>query len=223
MGLLESEAWVWGNLSESLISLGRWDEALEAAARPRPRGAVRPTRRRRPQAGLHRPRPGRDGRGRPAARRGPRRLRHARPMPQYRLPLAALALGIAAAEGRVQDARAEFAECWTRACRPAPSATAGRCCCPPPGGGRRPRAAGRRGGTDRGPGTARGHRQDAHHRRTGLARPREVGPRRTPPGRGPGHPGALDGGGHRLRVPGAALRTRPGPAPARRRPPGHRR
>ncbi len=32
MGLLESEAWVWANLSESFISLGRWDEALEAAA-----------------------------------------------------------------------------------------------------------------------------------------------------------------------------------------------
>ncbi len=45
MGLLESEAWVWGNLAESLISLGRWEEALEAADRagapgrsPAPRG-----------------------------------------------------------------------------------------------------------------------------------------------------------------------------------------
>ncbi|MGV9640816.1 ATP-binding protein, partial [Streptomyces sp. NPDC003514] len=30
-GLRDSEAWVWVNLAESLVSLGRWDEAAEAA------------------------------------------------------------------------------------------------------------------------------------------------------------------------------------------------
>ncbi|MHB9858862.1 helix-turn-helix transcriptional regulator [Streptomyces sp. YIM S03343] len=29
-GLLDSEAWIWGNLAESLCTLGRWDEAAEA-------------------------------------------------------------------------------------------------------------------------------------------------------------------------------------------------
>nr|WP_282547530.1 helix-turn-helix transcriptional regulator [Streptomyces rochei] len=109
MGLLESEAWVWGNLSESLISLGRWDEALEAAARasapgrgPAPRGGAALKR-----AFIALARGG--------TAEAARLLAEARaaygthdPMPQYRLPLAALALGIAAAEGRVQDARAEF-------------------------------------------------------------------------------------------------------------------
>ncbi|RSS86980.1 helix-turn-helix transcriptional regulator [Streptomyces sp. WAC02707] len=109
MGLLESEAWVWGNLSESLLSLGRWDEALEAAARasapgrgPAPRGGAALKR-----AFIALARGG--------TAEAARLLAEARaaygthdPMPQYRLPLAALALGIAAAEGRVQDARAEF-------------------------------------------------------------------------------------------------------------------
>lgn len=108
MGLLESEAWVWGNLSESLISLGRWDEALEAADRagapgrsPAPRGGAAL---KRAAVALAR------GERSEAARL----LAEARaaygthdPMPQYQLPLAALTVGIAAAEGRLPDARAE--------------------------------------------------------------------------------------------------------------------
>ncbi|WP_217246868.1 helix-turn-helix transcriptional regulator [Streptomyces sp. AC602_WCS936] len=109
MGLLESEAWVWGNLSESLLSLGRWDEALEAAARasapgrsPAPRGgaALKSA-----VVALAR------GETAEAARL----LAEARvaygthdPMPQRRLPLAGLAIGLAAAEGRVSDVRAEL-------------------------------------------------------------------------------------------------------------------
>lgn len=38
MGLREAEGWVWGNLAESLISLGRWDEAAEAAVNAQRRG-----------------------------------------------------------------------------------------------------------------------------------------------------------------------------------------
>ncbi len=110
MGLLESEAWVWGNLAESLISLGRWDEAVEAAdlaaapgRGPVPRGGAAL---KRAFVTLAR------GDSAEAARL----LAEARaaygthdPMPQYQLPLACLTLGIAAAEGRVSDARAEAA------------------------------------------------------------------------------------------------------------------
>ncbi|WP_037835867.1 helix-turn-helix transcriptional regulator [Streptomyces sp. NRRL F-5650] len=110
MGLLESEAWVWGNLAESLISLGRWDEALEAADRagapgrgPAPRGGAAL---KRATVALAR------GESAEAARQ----LTEARaaygthdPMPQHRLPLAALTVGVAAAEGRLADARAELA------------------------------------------------------------------------------------------------------------------
>ncbi|WP_217162339.1 LuxR family transcriptional regulator [Streptomyces sp. AC512_CC834] len=109
MGLLESEAWVWGNLAESLISLGRWDEALEAAdmagapgRSPAPRGGAAL---KRAVVTLAR------GERSEAARL----LAEARaaygthdPMPQHHLPLAALTVGIAAAEGRLPDARAEL-------------------------------------------------------------------------------------------------------------------
>ncbi|GAA2236883.1 helix-turn-helix transcriptional regulator [Streptomyces nogalater] len=106
-GLLDSGAWAWGNLSEALYALGRWDEAAEAAAhatrvghsaKPRAGGALR-------LAHL-------------ALARGDlaeaaRQLATARswygthdPRPQQSLPLARTAVGIAAAEGRIEDARA---------------------------------------------------------------------------------------------------------------------
>ncbi|MFE7774660.1 AAA family ATPase [Streptomyces sp. NPDC057445] len=108
-GLLDSEAWVWGNLSESRYALGHWDAAAEAAAhaervgpsaKPRGMGASR-------LAYL-------------ALARGDmpeaaRRLAAARdhygthdPMPQQSIPLARIAVGIAAGEGRILDARAEL-------------------------------------------------------------------------------------------------------------------
>ncbi|MGN3959794.1 AAA family ATPase [Streptomyces sp. WAC8370] len=110
MGLLESEAWVWGNLAESLISLGRWDEALEAADRagapgrgPAPRGGAAL---KRATVAL----------ARGGSAEAARQLAEARaaygthdPVPQYRLPLATLTVGVAAAEGRLADARAELA------------------------------------------------------------------------------------------------------------------
>ncbi|MEV5438061.1 AAA family ATPase [Streptomyces sp. NPDC052682] len=109
LGRLDSDGWVWGNLAESLHSLGRWDEAVEAAAnaqgmeqsaKPRTGGLLR-------LAHL-------------AFDRGDlaeaaRHLNAARscfgthdPMPQYTLPMSCLAIGLAAAEGRLADARAEL-------------------------------------------------------------------------------------------------------------------
>ncbi|GAA3176586.1 LuxR family transcriptional regulator [Streptomyces virens] len=109
LGLLDSEGWVWGNLAESLHSLGRWDEAAGAAAnarrlaqsaKQRAGGSMR-------QAFLA------YDRGDTAT--AARRLADARtvfgthdPMPQYALPMKWVAIGIAAAEGRLADARAEL-------------------------------------------------------------------------------------------------------------------
>ncbi|MYW14504.1 hypothetical protein GT039_02590, partial [Streptomyces sp. SID2955] len=106
-GLLDSGAWAWGNLSDALYSLGRWQEAAEAAAHatrvghsaePRAAGALRLAHLALARGDL--------------AEAG-RRLAAARtwygthdPRPQQFLPLARIALGIAAAEDRVADARA---------------------------------------------------------------------------------------------------------------------
>ncbi|WP_282700935.1 helix-turn-helix transcriptional regulator [Streptomyces sp. CC219B] len=108
-GLRYSEAWCWANLAESLISLGRWDEAAEAAVQaqragqnPEPRGnsflclaylslsrgqldeAARHLAESRAAFGTH------------------------DPMPQNDLPVSRLTIEIAAAQGRILDARAEL-------------------------------------------------------------------------------------------------------------------
>lgn len=107
LGLADNEAWVWGNLGESLYSLGRWDEAAEAGTAServgqsaKPRGF---------RATMH---------ATLALARGDlaeagRRLAAAREyfgshdaMPQHELKLVRLAVGIAAEEGRLDDARA---------------------------------------------------------------------------------------------------------------------
>ncbi|MER6747625.1 DNA-binding CsgD family transcriptional regulator/tetratricopeptide (TPR) repeat protein [Streptomyces sp. PvP037] len=109
LGLLDSEGWVWGNLAESLHSLGRWDEAARAAhhaqrsehsAKPRAGGSMR-------LAYL--------AYDRGDMAEAARRLAEARtffgthdPMPQYALPMRWVAVGVAAAEGRLPDARAEL-------------------------------------------------------------------------------------------------------------------
>ncbi|MER6621227.1 AAA family ATPase [Streptomyces sp. NPDC000931] len=109
LGLLDSEGWVWGNLAESLHTLGRWDEAaraaanaqrLEQSAKPRAGGSMR-------LAYL--------AYDRGDMAEAARRLADARtffgthdPMPQYALPMKWVAIGIAAAEGRLADARTEL-------------------------------------------------------------------------------------------------------------------
>ncbi|WP_447040162.1 helix-turn-helix transcriptional regulator [Streptomyces sp. DSM 118878] len=107
-GLMDTEGWVWGNAAESLLSLGRWDEAAEAvvhthrcAQSAKPRGsAAQCSARMALYRGDH-----------AAATRYLQSAHHHYgshdPQPQYILPLACIALGIAAAEGRVLDGRAE--------------------------------------------------------------------------------------------------------------------
>lgn len=108
-GQLDAEAWVWGNLADSLYSLGRWDEAVEAAE-----SALRRAQNAKPhgdsalclaQVALER--------GDLAA--ALRQLTEARahfgshdPVPEQSIPLACLAIGVAAAGGRLLDARAEL-------------------------------------------------------------------------------------------------------------------
>ncbi|MGP4045210.1 helix-turn-helix transcriptional regulator [Streptomyces sp. 2A115] len=114
LGLLDTEAWVWGNLAESLHSLGRWDEAAEAGINSdrigqsaKPRGF---------RSTLH---------AHLALARGDlaeadRQLTAARAhfgthdiVPQHSLPLAFLSIGIAADEGRLVDVRAELDQALT--------------------------------------------------------------------------------------------------------------
>jgi len=110
-GLLDSEAWVWGNLSESLYSLGRWDEAVEAATSALQRGQSD-----NPQGAsaicLAHLALSRGDVTEAADRLAAARAHfgsHDR-MPQHSLPLARIALGVAAAEGRLLDARTELGQ-----------------------------------------------------------------------------------------------------------------
>ncbi|MER7376057.1 helix-turn-helix transcriptional regulator [Streptomyces lanatus] len=107
-GLRDSEAWIWTNLSESLISLGRWDEAAEAALHAQRNGQSA-----KPGGGASN-RLAHLALARGEVAEATRHLEAARtsygthdPMPQNNLPMSFLALGIAAAEGRLLDARAE--------------------------------------------------------------------------------------------------------------------
>ncbi|MDO0911564.1 AAA family ATPase [Streptomyces sp. DT2A-34] len=107
-GLRDSEAWVWANLAKSLISLGHWDEAAQAAV-----NAQRTGQSARPRGG------GSNSLAHLALARGDiaeaaRHLAAGRaaygthdPMPQNSLRMSCLAVGTAAAEGRLLDARAE--------------------------------------------------------------------------------------------------------------------
>ncbi|TLS44158.1 hypothetical protein FE633_21670 [Streptomyces montanus] len=108
-GLTDTEAWCWGNLADSFCSLGSWEEASEAginservgqSSKPRAFRAAYHAR-----LALARGEPAEAGRLLTAARGhfGPDGA-----MPQNALPLACLAIGIAAAEGRLPDARAEL-------------------------------------------------------------------------------------------------------------------
>ncbi|BCL27513.1 helix-turn-helix transcriptional regulator [Streptomyces aurantiacus] len=108
-GLLDSEAWVWGNLGESLFSLGRWDEVAEAgynaervgqSAKPRGFRSMLHARLALARGDLA------AARDQLALARGHFGTHDA--VPQHALPLTTLAIGIAAEEGRLLDARAEL-------------------------------------------------------------------------------------------------------------------
>lgn len=109
--LLDTEAWVCGNMAESLYSLGRWDEAECAALRTlrvgqsaAPRGAAAA---RLAYLALAR------GELTEAAQQLASAHAHFGThdsQPQHRLPLYRLAIGIAEGEGRIADVRAETAE-----------------------------------------------------------------------------------------------------------------
>ncbi|MGP3774417.1 helix-turn-helix transcriptional regulator [Streptomyces sp. SDT5-1] len=109
-GLTDNKGWVRSNQAESLVSLGRWDEAVELAEwvsrrfglSDKPRGT----------ACAHL---AMIALGRGALQEASDHLAAANgyygahdPQPQYTLPRAHLALALAAAQGRLQDARAEL-------------------------------------------------------------------------------------------------------------------
>ncbi|MFB7507013.1 helix-turn-helix transcriptional regulator [Streptomyces broussonetiae] len=108
-GLLDSEGWIRGNLSEALYALGQWPEAAESAmhgargahsVKARGQGALRLA-----YLALARGDLAEAGRHLAAARA---HYGTHDPMPQHSLPLARITLGLAAAEGRIADARAEL-------------------------------------------------------------------------------------------------------------------
>ncbi|MET9466874.1 AAA family ATPase [Streptomyces sp. NPDC006544] len=107
--LRDSEAWVRGNMAESLYSLGRWDEAAAEARRtqslsssaPRASACARLS-----YLALAR------GEFTEAAAQLAAARAHFGPhdkQPQHRLPLFRLAIGVAAGEGRIADVRTEVA------------------------------------------------------------------------------------------------------------------
>ncbi|MFI1938846.1 AAA family ATPase [Streptomyces purpureus] len=111
-GLLDHEGWILSNLTESQISLGHWDEALDGAqrlqriaysAKPRGSAALR-------LAQLA------EARGELATATELLELARAAygkhdPQMQYTLPMTRVAVSIAAAEGRLGDVRTLLAEC----------------------------------------------------------------------------------------------------------------
>ncbi|MCX4829504.1 AAA family ATPase [Streptomyces sp. NBC_01016] len=114
-GLTDNKGWVRSNLAESLVSLGRWDEAVEVAdwvsrrfgLSDKPRGT----------ACAHL---AVIALGRGALQAAADHLAAANgyygahdPQPQYTLPRTHLTLALAAAQGRLPDARAELARLVT--------------------------------------------------------------------------------------------------------------
>ncbi|MDR6977513.1 DNA-binding CsgD family transcriptional regulator/tetratricopeptide (TPR) repeat protein [Streptomyces sp. 3330] len=115
----DTEAWVWGNLAESLLSLGRWDEAdraCAAAGRVAQGVAVRGCHAcLRAELALARGDLTEAGSQLTAAQGFFGSHEHA---PQHQLPLTRLAVGLAAAQGRPLEARAHFASALEQDFRP---------------------------------------------------------------------------------------------------------
>ncbi|MFE0106248.1 AAA family ATPase [Streptomyces sp. NPDC059009] len=113
-GLLDTAGWVLANKTESLFSLGRWTETVEAAstvrrtalsAKPRGSAAVKLAYVALGRGELD------EAEAQLDAARGQYGIHD--PMPQYYLPLATIALGIAAGRGRPLEARALLEETLT--------------------------------------------------------------------------------------------------------------
>ncbi|MFF1547580.1 AAA family ATPase [Streptomyces sp. NPDC058291] len=109
-GQSDTEAWVWGNLAESLLSLGRWDEAARACAAAGRVGQGVVIR------GVHATLRAELALARGDLAEAESRLAAARNFfaahdhaPQHHLPLTRLAVRLAAARGRPLDARAHVA------------------------------------------------------------------------------------------------------------------
>ncbi|MFD4569723.1 AAA family ATPase [Streptomyces sp. NPDC058467] len=110
-GLLDTKAWVWGNLSESLQALGQWDEAAEAGRKVLGVGLIGKA------SGVGASRLANLALARGDLAESTRQLAAARahfgthdPAPQHSLPLVATEIGIAAGEGRLLDARAALTQ-----------------------------------------------------------------------------------------------------------------
>ncbi|MEV5612166.1 AAA family ATPase [Streptomyces sp. NPDC052225] len=108
-GLTDTKGWVRANKAESLISLGRWDEAVKAADWTR-----RSAQSDKPMAGacahLATVALGRGALQEAAAHLAAAHEQYGThdPQPQHTLPVVHLTLALAAAQGRVLDARAEL-------------------------------------------------------------------------------------------------------------------
>lgn len=222
--MLDIQAWMFGNMAESLYSLGRWDEAAEAARRtlrvgqsaaPRGSGAARLA-----YLAL--------ARGELSETATQLAAAHAHfgthdTQPQHRIPLYRLAVGLAAGEGRIADVRTEVAEAiaagfplghhryaWPLLLAAATAEADARGL---PAADGRPRR--RRGRPAR-------SRPEPGHPGAGVGRPRRVPPRRAAPGRRQGHRPRLDLGRAGDRPAGPPLPAGPRPPPARRGPAGGR-
>ncbi|MCT9081043.1 helix-turn-helix transcriptional regulator [Streptomyces fulvoviolaceus] len=107
-GQLASEAWIWGNLSESFYSMGRWDQAAEAGIK-----AERADHSTKPR-GFHASLRAELALARGDLAEAGRQLAAARghfgthDIPQHELPLVDIGIGLAAVEGRLLDARADL-------------------------------------------------------------------------------------------------------------------
>jgi ATP/maltotriose-dependent transcriptional regulator MalT len=108
-GLSDKEAWIWGNLAESLYSLGHWDQAAEAASQAERVGQSAKPR------GFHAVNRAALSLARGDLPEAARQLASARAYfgshdraPQHEFPLADITIAIAAGEGRLLDARAEL-------------------------------------------------------------------------------------------------------------------
>ncbi|MFE6286766.1 AAA family ATPase [Streptomyces sp. NPDC057877] len=110
-GQLDAEAWIWGNLSDSLYALGDWEESAEAAANALRRGQSAKAQGMGAMCLAHVAL----SRGDVAEAHRQLRAAHAYfgshdPVAQERLPLARIAVGVAAAEGRILDLREQVIE-----------------------------------------------------------------------------------------------------------------